>query len=136
MRIRFIPLIFIYYSSTYKYVYTYICVFNFFFLQVVFSFSYIIIISVSIYPLSDGKEGMRKTFSLAFAKRRAELRFVIYDLMCCLQKTHSLNSISLRAAISYLFFQSNSPNLYYYYHHQCGYSYYHHRHRVVAYPDS
>lgn len=106
MRIRFIPLIFIYYSRARSHVYTYIFFAFFFFLlflQVVFSFSYIIIISVFIYPLTGvgGKEWrereghwMRKTFSLAFAKRRAELRFVIYDLMCCLQKTHSLNSIS------------------------------------------
>lgn len=69
---------------------------------------------------------MRKTFSLAFAKRRAELRFVIYDLMCCLQKTHSLNSISRCRYLLFIFpIQLPKPPLplYYYYH-------------VVAHPDS
>lgn len=59
---------------------------------------------------------MRKTFSLAFAKRRAELRFVIYDLMCCLQKKKKKNPLSKLdllpcPAISYLYYQSDSLDL-------------------------
>jgi len=70
---------------------------------------------------------MRKTFSLAFAKRRTELRFVIYDLMCCLQKTHSLNSISSCRYLLFIFpIQLPKPPLLLYY-----YYYY-----VVAHPNS
>lgn len=132
MRIRFIPLIFIYYSlihiHEYKYIFTFFSLFFYFFFFVSRLFVLLYYNNICFhlpfpplrcsYSWRERKRGeghwMRKTFSLAFAKRRAELRFVIYDLMCCLQKTHSPNSISLRAAaISYLFFQSNYPNLYF-----------------------
>lgn len=81
---------------------------------------------------------MRKTFSLAFAKRRTELRFVIYDLMCCLQKP-TLQTRSLFVFLSLIYFsnpttQTSSTTtttiilL-------CNF-YYHYRHVVIAYPDS
>lgn len=103
MRIRFIPIIFIYYSRAYIYIYLHF----FFFFQVVFSFSYIIIISVFIYPLHQKGRGTlnEKNFFACFCQASRGIAFCNLWLNV-LPSKNPLSKLDLSVPLSLIYFSN------------------------------
>jgi len=109
MRIRFIPIIFIYYSRVHKYIYIFYFFFLFF-LRVVFSFSYIIIISVFIYPLQQKGRGAlnEKNFFACFCQASRGIAFCNLWLNV-LPSKNPLSKLDLSVPLSLIYFSNPTP---------------------------